>query len=84
MEKEAPQLMVVLEQIATEAGATKPLADAKGGGFLSNKFRGLSLGKSEVVDYTADNRAAYLMIKGALLRTMNDVFPPFCSPSPRL
>jgi len=72
MEKEASNLLVHLESLATEVGATKPLADTKGGGFLSNKFRSLSLGKAEVVDYTADNRAAYLMIKGALLRTLND------------
>jgi len=73
MEKETPQLLVVLEKIATEVGAAKPLsADAKGGNFLSNKFRSFSLNKSEAVDYTADNRAVYLMIKGALLRTQND------------
>lgn len=73
MEKEVSQLLVVLEQLATEIGASKPLAtENKGGNFLSNKFKSLSIGKAEVVDYTADNRASYLMIKGAILRTMND------------
>jgi len=74
MEKEIPQLIVTLEQLAKEVGANNPLSaeTAKGGGFLSSKIRSLSLGKSETVDYTADNRAAYLMIKGAMLRTMNN------------
>jgi len=74
MEKEIPQLLVVLEQLATEVGATTPLtsSNSKGAGFLSGKIRSLSLGKTEVVDYTADNRASYLMIKGAMLRTLNN------------
>ena len=53
------------------------MARGGGGRFLSSKLRSLSLGNkdkdSNSVDYTADNRAAYLMIKGAMLRTMNDV-----------
>jgi tetratricopeptide (TPR) repeat protein len=76
MENEMPDLLVVLEQVAAQAGANKPLAaeTTKGGnGFLSSKFRSLSLGNkpNELVDYSADNRGAYLMIKGAMLRTLN-------------
>jgi len=74
MEKEIPHLFNTLEQLAKEVGAINPLAPEalKGGGFLSSKIRSLSLGKTDVVDYVADNRAAYLMIKGAMLRTMNN------------
>lgn len=74
MEKEIPLLIDVLEKIAVEVGANKAIAnDGKGGGFLSKKFGGLSMGKScEVVDHSADNRAAYLMIKGAMLRATNN------------
>lgn len=75
MEKEIPQLVELLEQVATEVGATNPISPeviSKGGGFLSGKFRSLSLGKtSDAVDYSADHRASYLMIKGAMLRTLN-------------
>jgi len=77
MEKEMPSLLAALEQIANEVGASKPLSHetlAKGStGFLSSKFRSLNIGNSkpEAVDYSADNRAAYLMIRGAMLRTLN-------------
>jgi tetratricopeptide (TPR) repeat protein len=75
MEKEIPQLLPLLEQLATEVGANVPIsADSNKGSFLSSKFKSLSLGgksKTEVVDHSADNRASYLMIKGAMLRTLN-------------
>jgi len=75
MEKDMPQLLELLEKLAAEVGATNPIsaeALAKGNGFLSSKFKSLSIGKNtEVVDYSADHRAAYLTLKGAMLRTLN-------------
>lgn len=75
MEKEIPDLLQVLEQLATEVGAINPVSvDNSKGGFLSSRLRSISLGnkgKSDVVDHSADNRASYLMIKGAMLKTLN-------------
>lgn len=78
MEKEVAPLLELLEKLATEAGATKPISAetiAKGSGFLAGKMKALSFGKkdTEVVDYSADHRASYMMIKGAILRAMNKV-----------
>lgn len=80
MENEIPELMPVLDKIAADIGANKPVsADAsKGSSFLAGKLKGLSFGRrdsgsSEPVDYSADNRASYMMIKGAMLRATNDI-----------
>ncbi len=76
MENQIPELIVVLEKIATDVGATTPIVtDGKKGNFLSNKFASISIGSKskEGVDYTADNRAAYLMLKGAMLKSLNRV-----------
>lgn len=76
MEKEMPALLELFERIAKDVGATTPIsadAIAKGGsGFLSS-MKSLSFGssKKEVVDYTADHRASYMMLKGAMLRALN-------------
>lgn len=76
MENQIPELIVVLEKIATDVGATTPIVtDGKKGNFLSNKFASISIGSKskDAVDYTADNRAAYLMLKGAMLKSLNRV-----------
>jgi len=74
MEKEIPDLMELLEKLAHEIGADHPLAvEAKKEGF-GNRLRSLSIGskpKAETVDYSADNRACYLMLKGSMLKALN-------------
>jgi len=74
MEKEIPELLQQLEKLAAEIGATTPIVvDAKKDS-LSSRFRSLSLGnksKSETPDYSADNRASYLMLRGSMLKALN-------------
>jgi len=73
MEKETPELLQVLDGLAAEIGATAAIAvEAKKESF-SDKFKSLSLGPKpkEVVDFTADNRASYLMIRGSMLKALN-------------
>lgn len=73
MEKETPELLQLLEKSATETGAVNPVvADSKKDS-LSSRFRSISLGnksnKSEAhPDFSADNRASYLMLKGSMLK----------------
>jgi len=74
MEKETPELLQLLEKVAAEVGATNPIAaDTKKESIFSQKFKALSLSKpkQEVADYTADNRASYLMLKGSMLKALN-------------
>lgn len=73
MEKEIPELMQLLEKYATEIGADTPVAVEAKKDSLSARFRSISLSKpkQEVVDYTADNRASYLMLKGSMLKALN-------------
>lgn len=74
MEKETPELLQLLEKLAVEIGATAPVVVDKKDSSLSSRFRSLSLGnkssKSDVPDYSADNRASYLMLKGSMLKAM--------------
>lgn len=74
MEKETPDLLQLLEKLAAEIGATTPVAVDPKKDSLSSRFRSLSLGtksnKSDAPDYSADNRAAYLMLKGSMLKAM--------------
>jgi len=75
MEKEIPQLIQILEKLAAEVGATNPInPDKNETSIFGKRFRALSLAskpKAEVVDYTADNRACYLMLKGSMLKSLN-------------
>lgn len=76
MEKETPELLQTLEKLAGEVGATTPIAaEAKKDGIslFSSKLKSLSLRDKpkEAADYTADNRASYLMLKGSMLKTLN-------------
>lgn len=74
MEKEIPELLLVLEKLATECGATKPIVVEAKKESITNKLKSFTFGsksKQEVVDYSADNRACYLMLKGSMLKTLN-------------
>lgn len=78
MEKEVPQLLELIEQLAANTNAQKPITDIappkKGFAGFANKFSGLSMGgksKSEVVDHSIDDRAAYLLLKGSILKSAN-------------
>jgi len=73
MEKETPELLQLLDKLAAEVGATASIAIETKKDFFSSKFRSLSIGskQKEVVDYSADNRAAYLMLKGSMLKAIN-------------
>lgn len=73
MEKEIPELLKSLETLSAEVGATTPVASDLKKESFSTRFRSLSLGskpKNEAVDYTADNRACYLMLRGSMLKAI--------------
>jgi len=77
MEKEVPELLELLEKQAANTNALKPVTadpnSKKGFAGFANKFSSISLGKSkkEEVDYSIDDRAVYLLIKGSLLKSVN-------------
>lgn len=76
MEKETPELLQILEKLASECGASNPVVVEKKDTSLSSKFKSFSIGKpkqQEVVDYSIDNRASYLMLKGSMLKAINKV-----------
>jgi len=75
MEKLVPELLELLEKQAANTNALKPVTadpnSKKGFAGFANKFSSISIGKSkkEEVDYSVDDRAIYLLIKGALLKS---------------
>jgi tetratricopeptide (TPR) repeat protein len=70
-----PEALALLEAQAANTNALKPIVvDAsknKGFAGLAKTFSGIGLGskKPEVVDHSADDRAVYLMLKGAMLKS---------------
>jgi tetratricopeptide (TPR) repeat protein len=79
MERQVPQILELLEKQAGNTNATKPVTvdvnAKKGFAGFANKLSSLSISKpkNEVVDHSIDDRAAYLMIKGALLKSSDKV-----------
>jgi len=76
MEKSASEVLQLLERQAANTNAQKPIAatpEKKGFAGLAKGFSSLGLGnsksKNEPADYSADDRASYLLLKGALLRS---------------
>jgi len=76
MERIAPEALAALEQQASHTNALKPVtidvnADKGFAAGIAKRFSGFSLGKpkkEEPVDYSIDDRAIYLLIKGSLLK----------------
>jgi tetratricopeptide (TPR) repeat protein len=79
MERQVPEVLLLLEKQAANTNALKPVtADVnakKGFAGFANKLSSLSISKpkKEEVDHSIDDRAAYLMIKGALLKSAEKV-----------
>jgi tetratricopeptide (TPR) repeat protein len=79
MERQVPEILQLLEKQAGNTNATKPVTvdvnAKKGFAGFANKLSSLSISKpkNEVVDHSIDDRAAYLLIKGALLKSSDKV-----------
>jgi len=80
MERIVPELLEILEKQAANTNALKPVTvdvnSKKGLAGFANKLSSLSIGKSkkdEPVDHSIDDRAVYLLIKGALLKSAEKV-----------
>jgi len=76
MEKSVAEVLQLLERQAANTNALKPIAatpEKKGLAGLTKGFGSFGIGnskkKDEPVDHSADDRAAYHLIKGALLRS---------------
>jgi tetratricopeptide (TPR) repeat protein len=75
MERQVPEILQLLEKQAANTNALKPITvdvnSKKGFAGFANKLSALSISKpkKEEVDHSIDDRAAYLMIKGALLKS---------------
>lgn len=75
MEQQIPEILQLLERQAANTNALKPVTvdvnSKKGFAGFANKLSTLSISKpkKEEVDHSLDDRAAYLMIKGALLKS---------------
>jgi len=76
MERNVPEVLELLEKQAAHTNALKPvtveITSKKGFAGFANKFSGMSLGKTkkeEPVDWSIDDRAIYLLIKGSLLKS---------------
>jgi len=76
MERNVPEILQLLEQQAGHTNALKPVTvdvnSKKGFAGFANKLSSLSIGKpkkDEPVDHSIDDRAVYLLIKGALLKS---------------
>lgn len=80
MERNIPEILQLLEKQAGNTNALKPVTvdvnAKKGFAGFANKLSSLSIGKpkkEEPVDYSIDDRAVYLLIKGALLKSAEKV-----------
>lgn len=76
MDQIMPQTLALLEAQAANTQALKPITvDGKQNKGISGLFSGLSLGskKTEQTDNAADDRAAYLLLKGAMLKSLETV-----------
>lgn len=80
MEKQAPEVLELLEKQAAYTNALKPVtvdvSSKKGFAGFANKFSSFSMSKpkkEEPVDYSIDDRAIYLLIKGSLLKSLGKV-----------
>jgi len=80
MEQFATQLLASLEQCASQTKALNPYKPDSDNNprKLGNAFRTSLIGLGKIVgspkgdvDYTADDRAAYLMLKGAILKSLD-------------
>jgi len=75
MERQVPEILQLLEKQAANTNALKPVTvdvnSKKGFAGFANKLSSLSISKpkKEEIDHSIDDRAAYLMIKGALLKS---------------
>lgn len=75
MERDVPIILQLLEQQAANTNALKPVTvdvnSKKGFAGFANKLSALSISKpkKEEIDHSIDDRAAYLLIKGALLKS---------------
>jgi len=71
------ETLLVLEKQAEHTNATKPIVvDPKKQGALadiSKKWSAFSIGKKkeETIDYSVDDRAIYLLLKGAMLKSLD-------------
>lgn len=80
MERSIPEILQLLEKQASNTNALKPVTvdinAKKGFAGFANKLSALSIGKpkkEEPVDHSIDDRAVYLLIKGALLKSAEKV-----------
>lgn len=78
MEQQIPEIMQLLEKQAANTNALKPVTvdvnSKKGFAGFANKLSTLSISKpKKEEDHSIDDRAAYLMIKGALLKSAEKV-----------
>jgi len=80
MERNIPEILQLLEKHAGNTNALKPVTvdvnAKKGFAGFANKLSSLSIGKpkkEEPVDYSIDDRAVYLLIKGALLKSAEKI-----------
>jgi len=76
MDQVMPQTLALLEAQAANTNALKPVSaekkEAKGFAAFTKTFSSITIGnKKDNGDYTADDRAAYLMLKGCMLKSLD-------------